>query len=68
MIPRPMNLNSFLIPIQSLRKSITKILHIRTFDTSEMEGKIVKVVVRKKSKQLAFEKFIDKIHKSGCST
>jgi hypothetical protein len=37
------------------------------FDTSEMEGKIVKVVVRKKSKQLAFEKFIDKIHKSGCS-
>lgn len=37
------------------------------FDTSNLKDKIVKIIVRKKSDQLAFEKFIDKLHKSGCS-
>ena len=37
------------------------------FDTSDLKDKIVKIIVRKKSDQLAFEKFIDKLHKSGCS-
>jgi DNA repair exonuclease SbcCD nuclease subunit len=37
----------------------------QTFDTSEYSNKIVKVVVRKKSKQKDFEKFIDKLYKVG---
>ena len=37
------------------------------FDASDLKDKIVKIIVRKKSDQLAFEKFIDKLHKSGCS-
>ena len=32
---------------------------------SNLEGKIVKIIVRKKSDQLLFEKFVDKIYKSG---
>jgi len=39
----------------------------RTFNSSGLKDKIVKIIVRKKSDQLQFEKFIDKIHKSGCS-
>ena len=35
------------------------------FNTSSLEGKIVKIIVRKKSDQLLFEKFVDKIYKSG---
>ena len=32
------------------------------FDTREYEGKIVKVIVRKKSDSVQFEKFIDKLY------
>lgn len=35
------------------------------FDTREYENKIVKVVVRKKSNTVKFEKFIDKLYASG---
>jgi DNA repair exonuclease SbcCD nuclease subunit len=35
----------------------------QTFDASEYSNKIVKVIVRKKSKQKDFEKFIDKLYK-----
>jgi len=37
----------------------------QTFDTREYEGKIVKVIVRKKSDSKKFEKFIDKLYSSG---
>ena len=37
----------------------------QTFDASEYSNKIVKVIVRKKSKQKDFEKFIDKLYKVG---
>jgi DNA repair exonuclease SbcCD nuclease subunit len=35
------------------------------FDTAEYENKIVKVIVRKKSKPKDFEKFIDKLYTAG---
>ena len=35
------------------------------FDVTEYENKIVKVIVRKKSKQKEFDKFIDKLYKIG---
>jgi DNA repair exonuclease SbcCD nuclease subunit len=35
------------------------------FDTTEYESKIVKVIVRKKSKPKDFEKFIDKLYTAG---
>jgi predicted phosphodiesterase len=34
----------------------------QTFDTREYEGKIVRVIVRKKSNQKHFEKFVDKLY------
>jgi DNA repair exonuclease SbcCD nuclease subunit len=37
----------------------------QTFDSSEYVSKIVKVIVRKKSKQKDFERFIDKLYKIG---
>jgi DNA repair exonuclease SbcCD nuclease subunit len=37
----------------------------QTFDASQYLNKIVKVIVRKKSKQKDFEKFIDKLYKIG---
>ena len=37
----------------------------KTFDASEYENKIVKVIVRKKTKPKDFEKFIDKLYNSG---
>ncbi len=37
----------------------------KPFNTTEFENKIVKVIVRKKSKQKDFEKFIDKLYTSG---
>jgi DNA repair exonuclease SbcCD nuclease subunit len=37
----------------------------QTFDASEYSNKIVKVIVRKKSKQKDFERFIDKLYKIG---
>ena len=37
----------------------------QTFDFSEYENKIVKVIVRKKTKLKAFEKFIDKLYSIG---
>jgi hypothetical protein len=35
------------------------------FDVTEYANKIVKVIVRKKSKQKEFDKFIDKLYKVG---
>jgi len=37
----------------------------QTFDTTEYESKIVKVIVRKKSDTKKFEKFVDKLYKSN---
>lgn len=37
----------------------------QTFDSRKYENKIVKVIVRKKSKPKDFEKFIDKLHSNG---
>jgi hypothetical protein len=37
----------------------------KLFDTRNLKDKIVKVVVRKKSDPLMFDKFIDKVYKSG---
>lgn len=37
----------------------------RLFDTTEYEGKIVKVIVKKKTEPKNFEKFIDKLYSSG---
>jgi len=37
----------------------------QTFDTREYVGKIVKVIVKKKSDPKKFEKFIDKLYSSG---
>jgi hypothetical protein len=39
----------------------------QTFDTRDYEGKIVKVIVRKKSDQTQFEKFIDKLYTTNIS-
>ncbi len=37
----------------------------QTFNSSQYQNKIVKVIVRKKSKQKDFEKFLDKLYESG---
>ena len=37
----------------------------QTFDTREYEGKIVKLIVRKKSNPRKFEKFVDKLYNSN---
>ena len=37
----------------------------QTFDTRDYQGKIVKVIVRKKSEPKKFEKFIDKLYSCG---
>ena len=37
----------------------------QTFDTRELEGKIVKLIVRKKSDPKKFEKFVDKMYNSN---
>jgi len=37
----------------------------QTFDTRELEGKIVKLIVRKKSDPKKFEKFVDKLYNSN---
>jgi DNA repair exonuclease SbcCD nuclease subunit len=37
----------------------------QTFDTREYEGKIVKVIVRKKTEPKKFERFIDKLYSCG---
>ena len=37
----------------------------KLFDTREFKDKIVKVVVKKKTDQKQFEKFIDKLYNSG---
>ena len=38
----------------------------KMFDARHLKDKIVKVIVRKKSSQLEFDKYIDKIDKAGC--
>ncbi len=40
-------------------------INYKLFNTSEYESKIVKIIVRKKSKPKEFEKFIDKLYSSG---
>ena len=37
----------------------------QTFDTRELEDKIVKIIVRKKTNPKKFEKFIDKMYNSN---
>ena len=37
----------------------------QTFDTRDYEGKIVKLIVRKKTDTKKFEKFVDKLYASG---
>ena len=37
----------------------------QTFDTRELEGKIVKLIVRKKTDAKKFEKFVDKLYNSN---
>jgi len=37
----------------------------QTFDTRELEGKIVKLIVRKKTDPKKFEKFVDKLYNSN---
>jgi hypothetical protein len=37
----------------------------QTFDTREYEGKIVKLIVRKKTNPKKFEKFVDKLYSSN---
>ena len=37
----------------------------KLFDTRELKNKIVKVIVRQKTDQKQFEKFIDKLYSSG---
>ena len=37
----------------------------QTFDTRELEGKIVKLIVRKKTNPKKFEKFVDKLYNSN---
>ena len=38
----------------------------KLFDARYLKDKIVKLIVRKKSSQLEFDKFVDKINNSGC--
>ena len=38
----------------------------KLFDARHLKDKIVKVIVRKKSSQLEFDKYLDKINKAGC--
>ena len=38
----------------------------KLYDARHLKDKIVKVIVRKKSSQLEFDKFVDKIDKAGC--
>ena len=40
--------------------------NVQLFDARHLKDKIVKVIVRKKSSQFEFDKYIDKINKSGC--
>jgi hypothetical protein len=37
----------------------------QTFDTRDYEGKIVRVIVRKKTDQKQFEKFVDKLYNAN---
>ena len=37
----------------------------KLYNTTDLKDKIVKLIVRKKSDQLQFEKFVDKVYKSG---
>ena len=39
---------------------------VKLFDASYLKDKIVKVIVRNKSSQFEFDKYVDKINKSGC--
>ena len=39
---------------------------VKSFDAENLKDKIVKVIVRNKSSQLQFDRYIDKINKSGC--
>ena len=56
-------------PINNPYRLFYKILYEdtdhQTFNTSEYENKIVKVIVRKKTDTKKFEKFIDKLYTSG---
>ena len=56
-------------PIDNPYRMFYKIVYedtpYQTFDAREYEGKIVKVIVQKRTKPKDFEKFIDKLHAVG---
>jgi DNA repair exonuclease SbcCD nuclease subunit len=56
-------------PVNNTHRLFYKIYYTdndyQLFDASELEDKIVKVVVRKKSDQVKFEKFIDKLYNAN---
>jgi len=54
-------------PYRMFYKIVYEDTPYQTLDTREYEGKIVKVIVRKKTDTKKFEKFIDKLYASGVS-
>ena len=58
-----------LIPVNNPYRIFYKIFYDntphQTFDTREYEDKIVKLIVKEKTDQVLFEKFVDKLYESG---
>lgn len=54
-------------PYSMFEKVYYEDTNYKLYNSAPLKDKIVKVIVRKKTKQLDFEKFLDKITKSGCS-
>jgi len=56
-------------PVDNTHRMFYKIYYndtpYQTFNATELKGKIVKIIVEKKSKPKQFEKFIDKINQAG---
>ena len=52
-------------PYRMFYKIVYEDTNYQTFDSREYEGKIVKVIVRKKTDTKKFEKFIDKLYNSN---
>ena len=52
-------------PYEMFQKIYYEDQNPKLFNGSGLNGKIVKIIVRKKTDQLLFEKFVDKVYKSG---
>ena len=52
-------------PYRMFEKIFYEDIPYQTFDTRKYEGKIVKLIVRKKSNTKKFEKFVDKLYNSN---